>query len=1067
MECGAVLPPDFPALLCAECLWGGNPEVPTPQPRGMTAGVAAMRVPGHDLLEEIARGGMGVVYRAREQGTHRTVALKMLRPRLADEPGMRERFRLEARSVAALDHPSILPVYRVDEAEDMPFFTMKLAAGGTLADRRNSLHGQWREIARLFAGLADAVHYAHLHGVLHRDLKPQNVLFDDTGKSYVADFGLVKLIDSIGGLTATRDFLGTPHYSAPEVAEAHAGAATVASDVWSLGVMFYELLAERLPFEAPGIPALLKRIVEQPAPPLPEAVPRDLRVICLKCLAKPPASRYQSAAGLADDLRRWLDGRTILARPAGWVERCWTQARRNPALTMLSLALLAALLTASGAVIRESRASRDAQWISGQAAAASRTQEAKALLAEARAKRMSGSFLSRESALAALQRSWTLDPRPEVRDELLSLLALPSVERQPRPLPYATFRGWSPRPDGDLKRYVLLTEQGCSIRNFLTRREEYLIPDFPMQTATGGYPPGPLSPDGRLLPIRRGEATVLWDLAKKEIILELPGLNGIRSFSDDGSLFLATGLLASGMMPHLCDLKTFPPVIRIFPDLPKGWICRTLSPDGKWFVAGGALVPGLRLYSTADFSVAMDYNPPESTSQWDAAWSQDSRYLLISSHTGKVTCWSPLRPDPVWTLEAHAGGVSTPAFFNNNSGMATLGNDGLFKLWNLTTLQAADAIPMTGLSLEGTRDGSMIFADDSLRRERPVFTCQPPVTAQSVKIPPASMPNPYYPGKPWVQGLAEGGGFIITAGHDLHFMDADGLGFSPGPPSPQNDALAWDGKLQRFFRVKGSTLSFHVADGTPIGEPVATPAGTRLAFDPVSRRLVAGSSAGFQLWSIPEDNSPAAHLPPASLGLDPSATVSALTWSKTGRWLAWSGTKSRPGDPKERQEETWVIDTATLRGIRMGLPPQAVSSLAFADGDSCLLAATATHVFGMAVATGVPRWSLPHQRLPATPPCLSGSPGSGLIALTLSQESISLVHAETGHILYSLTHPVACTVRAIDFNATGTRLAVIAGHFVQTWNLEAIRATLITNGMEDPIPPPPRRGAHDLSGRGG
>ncbi|MDB6070621.1 MAG: hypothetical protein JWL81_1792 [Verrucomicrobiales bacterium] len=1049
MECGALLAPDYPALLCATCVWGAGTATGGP---ATGPGPQAMPVPGHEVLEEIARGGMGVVYRAREKETRRTVALKMLRPRLADEPGMRERFRLEARSVAALDHPAILPVYRVDEAGDLPFFTMKLAAGGTLADRREALGGQWREIAALFASLAAAVHYAHLHGVLHRDLKPQNVLFDDADKAYVADFGLVKLIDSISGLTGTHDFLGTPHYSAPEVAASHAGACTVVSDVWSLGAMLYEVLAGRLAFEAPGIPALLRRIVEEPPPPLPPTIPRDLRVICLKCLAKSTASRYQSAAALEADLRRWLEGRPIHARATGWVERRWIQAKRNPAMAGLSLALFAALLTATGAIIRESHASREAQWISEKAAAASRIQEAAALLAEARAKRTAGSFLSRESAMAAVRRSWLLDPRPEVRDELLSLLAMPGVERLPDAVPHGTFRGWGVRPDGDLSRYVILTKEGCSIRRFSDGVEECLIPDFPLQTATRGYPPGPLSPDGRLLPVRRGQATVVWDLARREVILELPGLNGIRSFSSGGDQFLATGLLASGLKPHLCNLRKTPPDVRIFEALPPGWVCRTLSPDGRFFVAGGVREPGLRLYRTEDFSLAMEYNHPEVTSQWEATWSQDSRYFLISTHLGKVTCWSPLLPDPVWILEAHAGGVSTPALFNNNTGMATLGNDGTLKLWNLITLHPADAIPMSGLALEGSRDGTLILADDSLRRERPRFVCRPSITAQAIKIPPAVIPNPYAPGQPWIQRSGADGGFILTTGHGLHRMDPEGTGIHPAADVPQNDALARDPVRSGFFRITDRSLTYHDADGKERGALPDVPRDSRLAFNPTLRILVVGSPGGFAAWRIPLDGAAPAELALGSLGLDAAAAVTSLTWSANGRWLAWSGTKPSLADPAIRTAGTWLADTSTGQEIPMPLPPENAAGLAFADQDNVLLAATATHVHGVAVAPGNLLWSQVHERQSATPPCLVACPGGRVAAVTLEQETIALLDAREGRILCRLTHPITCTVRAMDFDASGRRLAVVAGHFAQTWDLEAIRTTLDSHGMPGWVP---------------
>lgn len=1048
LECAAALTPDYPALLCAYCLWGAGTDSTS-----MGQGPQTMPVPGHDLLEEIARGGMGVVYRAREKGSQRTVALKMLRPRLADEAGMRERFRLEAQSVAALDHPAILPVYRVDEAGDLPFFTMKLAAGGTLADRRGQFAGQWREIAALFVHLSAAVHHAHLYGVLHRDLKPQNVLFDDTDKVYVADFGLVKLVDSISFLTGTQDFLGTPHYSAPEVAATHAGAATVVSDVWSLGAMLYELLAGRLAFEAPGLPALLRRIVEEPPPPLAAAIPRDLRVICLKCLAKSPASRYQSAAALEADLQRWLNGRPIQARATGWVERRWIQARRNPAMAGLSLALFAALITATGAIIRESHASRGAQLISEDAAAASRLQEAAALLAEGRAKRTAGSFLSRDSAIASVLRSWHLHPRPEVRDELLSLLALPGVERLPVAVPYGDFRGWGARPDGVMQRYVILTKDGCSIRRFASHEEECLIPDFPQQTATSGYPPGPLSPDGRMLPLRRGDATVVWDLASRQVILTLPPLNGIRSFSNDGHHFLATGLLASGLKPHLCDLRQTPPEVRIFQDLPPGWVCRTLSPDGQFFVAGSLQTAGLRLYRTADFSVAMEFNPPETTGQWEATWSPDSRYFLISSHLGKVTCWSPVNPDPLWSLEAHAGGVSTPALFNNNTGMATLGNDGTLKLWNLITLHPADAIPMSGLSMDSSQDGTHFLADDSLRRERPRFVCRPSVTAQAIKIPPAVIPNPYAPGLPWIQRSGDGG-FILTTGHGLHRMDRDGTRITPAAAVPQTDALVWDPARPGFFRIKGRALTFHREDGTGYGPEIEVPRKTKLGFDPISRLLAAGSIEGFSAWRMPLEGTVLEAVSPESLGLDAKASVTALAWSGKGRFLAWSGTRSSPAEPTVRTSGTWLLDPVTGDEILTALPAEPAVSLTFAKQDAVLLAATATHVHGASLTSPALLWSLPHERHTATPPCLAAGPAGRLAAVTLEQETIALIDPQEGRVLSRLIHPITCTVRAMEFDDQGTRLAVVAGHFAQTWDLDAIRQTLESHGMTGALPAP-------------
>ena len=327
-------------------------------------GSGFMQVPGYGVREEIARGGMGIVYRAVQREPRREVALKMLLPHQVSSPGMLERFRLETRAIAALEHPAILPVHHVGEHNGLPFFTMKLASGGDLAKRKTEFAGDWRRIADLVATLADAIQFAHERGVLHRDLKPGNVLFDDAGRPYVSDFGLAKLADVSSNLTRSVDLLGTPHYVAPEVAARSAKEATTASDIYSLGAILYELLAGHPPFQAEGVPALLKKIAnEEPAPmTLPDSraamVPRDLEIIAGRCLAKEPGRRYPTARELANDLRRWLEGRTILARPATPLERVQSWARRNPTLAMMT-ALLASVLVA--AVIWEARSNRQLQ----------------------------------------------------------------------------------------------------------------------------------------------------------------------------------------------------------------------------------------------------------------------------------------------------------------------------------------------------------------------------------------------------------------------------------------------------------------------------------------------------------------------------------------------------------------------------------------------------------------------------------------------------------------------------------------------------------------------------------
>lgn len=406
-QCGCALSTAETDCLCPVCLFDG---LDLPGEPGEMAGEPADAAPqsllpirGYTVVAEIARGGMGVVYRARQWEPEREVALKMLLPFSAASREMRERFRREAQALSELEHPGILPIYGMGEHDGLPWFTMKLAAGGNLAERAARFRGGWREIADLVATLADAVQFAHDRGILHRDLKPGNILFDDVSQPFVADFGLAKLIHEDADLTRTRLALGTPTYLAPEVAASSARHATVASDVYSLGAVLFELLAGRPPFQAEGLPALLARIVAEEARFSEGAaaadIPRDLRVIALRCLAKNPAQRYASARELAEELRRFLVGEPILARPASAAEKTWRWSRRNPALAA-SLAACAVLAIAGVAgVLRQLRQTEAARAIAVQKTDAEQSQRTRAEAALRRAEQ--SELLMRQNLYAA------------------------------------------------------------------------------------------------------------------------------------------------------------------------------------------------------------------------------------------------------------------------------------------------------------------------------------------------------------------------------------------------------------------------------------------------------------------------------------------------------------------------------------------------------------------------------------------------------------------------------------------------------------------------------------------
>jgi serine/threonine protein kinase/tetratricopeptide (TPR) repeat protein len=303
------------------------------------------RLGNYQILDEIGHGGMGVIYRARQRHSRRIVALKRILAYEADSRATLIRFRREAQAAASLDHPNILPIYEVGEDEDgLPFFSMKFAAGGSLRDIAPALRSEPSRSVALMAKVARSLQYAHAQGILHRDLKPGNILLDGRGEPLVSDFGLAKWLDTASDLTHTLTIFGTPGYVAPEQAEGSTRSLEPSTDVYSLGAVLFDLLTGRPPFLGDNVLSVIQQAAEKPAPKLRSLAPaldRDLEIICAKCLEREPNARYCSAGDLAEDLERRLADRPIIARPVSVPVRIGHWARRNPAVAGMALLLLA------------------------------------------------------------------------------------------------------------------------------------------------------------------------------------------------------------------------------------------------------------------------------------------------------------------------------------------------------------------------------------------------------------------------------------------------------------------------------------------------------------------------------------------------------------------------------------------------------------------------------------------------------------------------------------------------------------------------------------------------------
>jgi serine/threonine protein kinase len=327
----------------------GRPEATPAEgvPEGLLAACAAhrLRAPADlmaagprrlgkfDLLEELGAGSFGHVFRAHDTELDRTVAIKILRAgRLAGQEET-DRFLREARSAAQLKHPGIVSIYGAERTEDGAYYLVEeFIPGATLAARLGADRPGFREAAGLVAAVAEALDYAHRHGVVHRDIKPSNILLDLEGRPHLLDFGLAKRAGEDTPMTLDGQVLGTPAYVSPELARGEGNRVDGRSDVYSLGVVLYELLTGERPFGGSRKLLLLQVLEDDPRPPrrLNDKVPRDLETVCLKCLAKAPARRYGTAGELAEDLRRFLNGEAIRARPVGPAERLWRWCRRNP-----------------------------------------------------------------------------------------------------------------------------------------------------------------------------------------------------------------------------------------------------------------------------------------------------------------------------------------------------------------------------------------------------------------------------------------------------------------------------------------------------------------------------------------------------------------------------------------------------------------------------------------------------------------------------------------------------------------------------------------------------------------
>jgi WD40 repeat protein len=931
-------------------------------------------VGGHEILEEIGRGGMGVVFKARHLRLGRTVALKMLLAGIFADGAERRRFRAEAAAVAQLHHPHIVQVYEVGEHDDRtgvprPYFTLEFLDGGSLADRVRGPTAQGtedthpngsaaaaptslspvspRQAAAWLEPLARAVHYAHTQGVIHRDLKPSNVLLTREGLPKICDFGIAKRLGpELAEDVRTRSgmLVGTVEYMPPE--QAAGAAAGPAADVYSLGAILYALLTGRPPYQADSVLETLMRLRnEEPVAPSRRrpGVPPDLETICLKCLEKDAARRYASAEALADDLRRFRTGEPVLARPVGAVERAAKWARRRPAVAGLLAAVAAVTLVGLGLVAWQWREAVYQRGLADENAAGEAQARRLAQEREAREKQARREA-ERLLAGAILEQGAALCDRGEVGQGLLW---------QARALGLALQAG-----DADLQRVARINLSAWQSRLF--------DPSTPL-THEGWVWTVAFSLDGRLAASAGRDSTArLWDAATGK-----PHGEPLRhdhpvwalAFSPDGKLLLtgSSGDNSKENQARLWDVATGRPLGS--PLLGKGTMRAVgFSPDGRSFLtagmgevrlwrlekaegrrqkaegrgqeAEGGQAPADCLLPSA-FCLLPDPGPVLS-----AAFSPDGKYVVTCGTDGTARLWEAATGKPHGQPLRHRGPVEVAAFSPDSRTLATGGAmplkegrtgkippGGEVRLWRVATGEAVgEPLPCAGWvrALTFGADGRTLAAG-TLRLTSEYVQGKDSALGGEVRL--------------WQAPAEEGGPWSLATGPLEHPRPVRAVAFSP------------DGRLLLTGAEDACTRLYQAATGNLLHGPLSGDGSvTAAVFRPDGRAALTGASGGTtdvsgRLWRL----FPAPG--PRRLGAH-KGTVDTLVFAPDNRRFVTAGA--------DGVVQLWDAATGKPCGVPLRHSAPVSAAVFSPDGKTLLTASEDKTARLWEVASGRPRGAFTH-----------------------------------------------------------------------------------------------------------